>query len=93
MALFAALIRGRAELRQLDLSIWLHLATVAAALALTPISMLRRRGDRTHRTKIVISARGQNIRSHRNTAKNTAVGALLIAGFFTFPFGRLLGSC
>jgi uncharacterized membrane protein len=134
IALLAALIRGRAEWGRLDLSIWLHLGTVAAALILTPILMLRRRGDRTHRRlgwawallmfgtalisfnirghatgqlswihlfsvltillvpKIIISARRHNIRTHRNTARNTVVGALLLAGFFTFPFERLLGS-
>ena len=40
---------------------------------------------------IVWSARAHNHRRHRSAVKGIATGALLIAGFFTFPFGRLLG--
>lgn len=132
-ALLAALIRGRAEWDHLDPFVWVHLATIAAALLLTPVLMLRRRGDRTHRTigwawaslmfgtalasfniryntpgqlswihllsvltvvlvpTIVLSARRHRIGTHRNFARGTVVGALLLAGFFTFPFERLLG--
>jgi uncharacterized membrane protein len=132
-ALLAALIRGHAEWGRLALPVWLHLATIAAALVLTPILLLRRRGDRTHRRlgwawaalmvatalisfdirqnspgqlswihllsvltlllvpTIILSARRRNIPRHRRFAVGTVLGALLIAGFFTFPFERLLG--
>lgn len=132
-ALIAAVIRGRDEWVHLTPSIWLHLLTIAAALILTPVLMLRRRGDRTHRRlgwawatlmfgtalvsfnirlnspgqlswihllsvltivlvpTIVFSARKHKIAFHRRFARGTVVGALLLAGFFTFPFERLLG--
>jgi len=38
------------------------------------------------------SARRHNIVRHRRAVRGMVLGALLIAGFFTFPFGRLLGS-
>ncbi|WP_231638995.1 hypothetical protein [Sphingomonas profundi] len=41
--------------------------------------------------KIVWSARTHNIRVHRSSVRGTVFGALLIAGFFTFPFNRMLG--
>lgn len=133
IALLVALIRGRAEWGHLNLSIWLHLVTIAGALLLTPVLMLRRRGDRAHRAMgwgwaalmfgtalisfnirlntpgqlswihllslltillvpaIIFSARRHKIETHRNFARGTVVGALLLAGFFTFPFDRLLG--
>lgn len=40
---------------------------------------------------IVLSARAHNHRRHRSAIRGMIIGALLIAGFFTFPFGRLLG--
>jgi len=40
---------------------------------------------------IVWSARNHNHQRHRQAVRGMAIGALLIAGFFTFPFGRLLG--
>lgn len=40
---------------------------------------------------IVWSARTRNHSRHRQSVRGMAIGALLIAGFFTFPFGRLLG--
>jgi uncharacterized membrane protein len=40
---------------------------------------------------IVFSARRHKIARHRRFARGTIVGALLLAGFFTFPFERLLG--
>lgn len=132
-ALVAALIRGRAQWAELDISVWAHLATIAAALVLTPILLLRRRGDRVHRRlgwawaglmfgtalisfnirlntpgklswihllsvltillvpTILLAARKHWITTHRNFARGTVTGALLLAGFFTFPFERLLG--
>jgi uncharacterized membrane protein len=41
---------------------------------------------------IVISARRRDIEKHRRRARGMVIGALLVAGFFTFPFHRLLGS-
>lgn len=40
---------------------------------------------------IVWSARAHNHSRHRSAVRGMALGALLIAGFFTFPFDRLLG--
>jgi len=40
---------------------------------------------------IAWSARKHNIRAHRGSVRGMVLGALLIAGFFTFPFNRLLG--
>lgn len=40
---------------------------------------------------IVIYARRHNWRRHRFAVRGMVSGALLIAGFFTFPFGRMMG--
>ncbi len=40
---------------------------------------------------LIIAARRRDIARHRGNVRGLIVGALLIAGFFTFPFGRLLG--
>src|SRR5687768_6950577 len=48
-AVGAALWKGRAEWHEVPLVIWAHLATIVVAVALTPIMLLRRRGDRLHR--------------------------------------------
>jgi uncharacterized membrane protein len=40
---------------------------------------------------LVITARRHNVARHRRTVRGMIIGALLIAGFFTFPFNRLLG--
>lgn len=37
------------------------------------------------------SARTHNVAKHRGAVRGMVFGALLIAGFFTFPFDRLLG--
>jgi len=55
---------------------WIHLLSVLTVL-LVPA--------------IVLSARTHKVRVHRNFARGTVIGALLLAGFFTFPFERLLG--
>ncbi|WP_353228210.1 DUF2306 domain-containing protein [Novosphingobium sp.] len=39
----------------------------------------------------VFNARRHAVAKHRRTIRALVTGALLIAGFFTFPFGRLLG--
>ncbi|RYY43835.1 MAG: hypothetical protein EOP59_07255 [Sphingomonadales bacterium] len=41
---------------------------------------------------IILSARRHAHARHRSAVRGMAIGALLIAGFFTFPFGRLLGT-
>ena len=41
---------------------------------------------------IAISARKRQIDRHQRAARAMVVGSLLIAGFFTFPFHRLLGT-
>ena len=129
----AALMRGHAEWHLVLRLIWAHLATMIVALALTPVMLLRRRGDPLHRALgriwagsmvltallslfidqinaghfsiihvlsvwvliqvpvIVISARRHNVKRHRRSVRGMVTGALLIAGFFTFPFNRLLG--
>lgn len=40
---------------------------------------------------LVMAARRHNAARHRRTVRGLIIGALLIAGFFTFPFNRLLG--
>ena len=132
-AVTTALARGHGEWARVPLPVWLHIATVVIALALTPVMLLRRRGDRPHRllgtiwvaamlatalislfvheispgrfsvihilsvwTLIQVpiiwgSARRHNVARHRMAVRGMVTGALLIAGFFTFPFHRLLG--
>ncbi len=41
---------------------------------------------------MVWSARTHNVKRHRRSVRAMIIGALLIAGFFTFPFNRLLGN-
>lgn len=132
-AVVVALARGVGEWGRVPVLVWAHLVTIVAALALTPIILLRRRGDRRHRTLgtawvaamiatavislfvhasgsgrfslihilslytlvqvpiIWWSARTHNVARHRGSVRGMVIGALLIAGFFTFPFNRLLG--
>ena len=129
----AALARGRAEWTLVPAIVWAHLATIVIALALTPVLLLRRRGDRPHRRLGTIwvaamlatallsfgirlshdggfsvihllsvwvlamapviwwSARTHRVATHRRAVRGMVTGALLVAGVFTFPFGRLLG--
>jgi uncharacterized membrane protein len=112
----------------------LHLLTLTVALALTPILLLRRRGDRWHRLMgwawcvamfstavitlfirhvskgslgglhifsfitivsvplLVVAARSHKVGAHRRTVSFLILGALLIAGVFTFIPPRILGS-
>ena len=41
---------------------------------------------------IVLYARRHDWKRHRTAVRGMVTGALLIAGFFTFPFGRLMGN-
>lgn len=132
-AMVTAIIKGADDWARIPGNVWLHLATIATALMLTPVMLLRRRGDRLHRRLgwlwvaamlgtalvsfdirltnrggfsvihilsvwtmiqvpvILWSARTHNVRRHRSSVRGMVFGALLIAGFFTFPFNRLLG--
>lgn len=129
----AAILRGQAEWARVPALVWLHLATIAVALALTPALLLQPRGVRRHRRLGTIwvaamiatailslfirdsnpghfsvihiisagvlilvprawwSARQHRVAAHRSAIRGIVTGALLVAGFFTFPFDRLLG--
>ena len=129
----AALARGYPQWGKIPVFVWGHLATIMVAVALTPVMLLRKRGDRLHRqlgtvwvlamiltaldsflvrnanhgnfsvihilsawTLIQVpiiwwSARTHNVRKHRSSVRAMVTGAWLIAGFFTFPFNRMLG--
>jgi uncharacterized membrane protein len=133
IAVLAALVRGADELHNLPLNVWAHLVTILLACALTPLMLLRRRGDRLHRRLgyvwvvmmgltaaisfdiriimdggfspihilsavtlvsvplVVLTARQHDHVRHRRIIRILVIGALLTAGFFTFPFNRLLG--
>ncbi|URW75188.1 hypothetical protein M9980_11615 [Sphingomonas donggukensis] len=128
-----ALARGQAEWSRVPWVVWPHLLTIIVALALTPVMLLRQRGDGTHRalgTVWVVAmlataalsfliresrhgqlgyihilsawvliqvpmlwwqARTHQVARHRRSVRAMVTGALLVAGFFTFPFNRLLG--
>ena len=131
--MFAAIARGAPDWRGATVLIWLHLATIMAALVLTPLLLLMPRGVRRHRVlgyawvlammttaalsfwirtinpggfsaihllsaltlvaapTIAWRAHRHDVRRHRIAAVTLTAAALLIAGFFTFPFARLLG--
>ena len=132
-ALVTAVARGRAEWPDIPTIVWAHIATIFIAVTLTPVMLLRRRGDWIHRRLgwlwavslamtailsfgirginqgsfslihvlsawtliqvplVVWHARRHNHAKHRSAVRGMVIGALLIAGFFTFPFGRLMG--
>lgn len=134
IAITAAIAKGHEQWGRVPTLIWLHLLTILVAVALTPVMLLRARGDRKHRaigkvwivamlatavTSLFIhmsgpgrfsvihilsawtlvqvpliwrTARRHNMVRHRRAVHGMVIGALLIAGFFTFPFHRLLGS-
>ena len=128
-----AIVQGRDEWHLMPVNVWAHLSTIMAALVLTPVMLLRPRGDRLHRTlgkvwlvimtvtaaitfdiqliregqfspihilslltllavpQIYWTARTHQPGKHRRAVRGVALGGLLIAGFFTFPFNRMLG--
>lgn len=129
-AVAAALARGVGDWGRLPPLVWLHIATICLALALTPVMLLRGRGDRRHRQlgylwlgamvatalasygirsggfslihilstitllgcwRALVTARRHDWRNHRRTLRAIVGGALLLAGFFTFQFDRILG--
>jgi uncharacterized membrane protein len=135
--LAAALIaigKGYGEWDQIPANVWAHLVTIFAALTLTPIMLLRKRGDKLHRKLgwvwvsamfltalftldiklinrggfsfihilsvwtmiqvpvIIWNAKNHRVAKHRSAVRGMVFGALLLAGFFTFPFDRLMGN-
>lgn len=132
-AVLAALARGYPEWPRVPAIVWAHILTILVALVLTPVMLLRRRGDRPHRALgwtwacalfltalisfevrvinpgklslihllsvltivqvplIVFHARRHDWKRHRAAVRGMVAGALLLAGFFTFPFGRMFG--
>lgn len=128
-----ALLRGYSDWGRVSALIWLHIATIALCLVLTPALLLGRRGARRHRqlgyawvasmsatalltfgirdinhgglslihvlSAITLTqapmlawhARLHRVEAHRYTVLSLVTGALLLAGLFTFPFGRMLG--
>lgn len=137
-----AVVRGHAEWEQVPGVVWLHLALIGTVLALTPVVLIRRKGDRPHRLlgrvwaaamlltavtslffnarvdgganrgvfsgdfspihaislyvlvavpRLVLMARRHEVARHRRGVRGIVIGAILVAGFFTFPFDRLLG--
>lgn len=48
-AVTIAIWRGRGEWAELPPVLWAHIGTIVVAVALTPVMLLRRRGDRLHR--------------------------------------------
>jgi uncharacterized membrane protein len=49
VAVVVAMAKGRGEWGRIPPFVWAHLATIVTALVLTPVMLLRRRGDRLHR--------------------------------------------
>jgi len=132
-AVLVAVARGAADWYRVPAIVWSHIGTIIVALALTPLMLLRRRGDTMHRRLgwlwtaamlltallsfgvrgingaglslihllsawtlvqvilLVWYARRHQVARHRGAVRGMVTGALLIAGFFTFPFGRLMG--
>jgi uncharacterized membrane protein len=130
---FTALARGASHWHQLPWTLWLHLLTMIATLALTPAILWMPRGTPRHRQfgyawvaalgttaidsfalrlsnhggfslihllsvvtlvllpLLVITARRHDHERHRRIVRGLVVGALLTAGLFTLPFGRMLG--
>jgi uncharacterized membrane protein len=41
--------------------------------------------------RVWLTARAHNVAAHRGTVRGLVTGALIIAGYFTFPFDRMLG--
>lgn len=140
-AALLAVARGRPHWAQVPPLVWVHLVSILLATLLTPVMLLRRKGDGRHRKlgyvwvgamlltaltslffstaaprgwgvftgdfsfihilsvvvllqvpRIVIAARAHDRARHERGVRGIVIGALLIAGFFTFPLGRMLGN-
>jgi uncharacterized membrane protein len=143
LAALLAVARGQAQWEKVPLLVWLHLGSILLATGLTPVMLLRRKGDGRHRKlgyvwvsamlltavtslffnaridgapnmgvfsgdfspihllsifvlvqvpRIVTAARRHDRIGHERGVRGIVIGALLIAGFFTFPFDRMLGN-
>ncbi len=145
VAVCMALARGQAHWSAIPIMVWAHLGSILLATGLTPIMLLRPKGDRPHRAigyvwvtamvgtalislflklnrndgalqglgvftgdfspihalsvfvlimvpLLVIFARQHKCAAHERAVRGLVIGALLIAGTFTFPFGRLMGA-
>lgn len=141
LAALLAIARGQPHWGRVPSLVWLHLISILVATGLTPVMLLRRKGDGRHRRlgyvwvsamlltaatslafstgepagwgvftgdfspihllsifvlvqvpRIVTAARQHDRIGHERGVRGIVVGALLVAGFFTFPFGRMLGS-
>lgn len=132
-AVLGALARGYGDWGRLPPLVWFHIVSIGVALVLTPVMLVRSRGDRRHRQlgtiwiaamastalasygirymenggfswihilstvtlfgcwRIWATARRHDWRRHRLTIRMVVGGALLLAGFFTFQFDRILG--
>jgi uncharacterized membrane protein len=132
VATATAVVQGRDEWHLVPLMVWVHLGTIMIAMLLSPVMLLRRRGDRWHRIlgtiwfvsmaisclasfdlhlineggyspihilsaatlilmpRIWWQAHTHRIAEHRRGIRLVIAGALLIAGFFTFGFNRIL---
>lgn len=128
-----AIVRGYGQWSVVPPFVWPHLVTILIALALTPVMLLRRRGDRIHRRLgwvwascmfltaaisfgihginegrfslihilsawiliavplLVWAAKTHRVVQHRAAVRGIVLGALLIAGVFTFMPDRMLG--
>jgi uncharacterized membrane protein len=132
VAVAAAIARGASQWASVPAMVWVHLATIMLALALTPLLLLQKRGSRRHRQlgwawaiamystavaslfvrennggfswihllslltlvtvpMLVGAARKHKVALHRMAVRCLVTCALLLAGFFTFPFNRMLG--
>ncbi len=140
LAVIVAIGRGQPQWGRLSPLVWVHLGSILIATGLTPLMLLRRKGDRPHRRLgyvwigamlltaltslffstgapdgwgvftgdftfihllsvfvltqvpiIALRARAHDHSSHEAVVRGLVIGALLIAGFFTFPFNRVLG--
>jgi uncharacterized membrane protein len=141
LAAVVAIARGQPQWSRVPPLVWVHLATILVATSLTPVMLLRRKGDRRHRRigyvwvgamlltavtslffntgrpggwgvfsgnfsfihilsvfvlvlvpLIVGRARAHDHAAHESAVRGMVIGSLLIAGFFTFPFNRMLGA-
>lgn len=131
LAMTLAIWRGQEQLALVPITYPIHFTTLAIALAITPVMLLRAKGDTLHRSlgyiwiaamvttavdtffirdindggfslihllsiltlfvcwRIMATARRGNHTAHRKHVHGIILGALLIAGFFTFMFNRL----
>jgi len=142
LVVIIAIVRGRAQWGVLPPIGWVHLISILGATLLTPLMLVRRKGDRWHRTlgygwtaamlltaltslffsarhaasgslgvfsgdfspihalsvlviigvpRAIGRARQHDRAGHERGIRGLVIGALLVAGFFTLPLGRLLG--